>query len=72
MKKIHLLYGEKKKDIELPENPYYMDILNIIYRQLIYELLKDKRIGDIVKPREFNIAEKRVAEIRKNWHKKSF
>lgn len=71
----HWIYNKvvlkKKKDIKLPENPYYMDILNIIYRQLIYGLLKDKRIGDIVKPREFNIAEKRVAEIRKNWHEKN-
>lgn len=47
-----------------------MDILNIIYRQLIYELVKDKQITEIVKPREFNTAEKRIAKIRKNWHEK--
>ena len=70
----HWIYNKvvlkKRKNIELPENPYYMDILNIIYRQLIYELVKDKQITEIVKPREFNTAEKRIAKIRKNWHEK--
>lgn len=61
----------KKKNIDIPDNSgYYEIMLDMIYRQYTQELIKLNSISCIIKDGYMDITERRINRIKKAWHDK--
>lgn len=60
----------KKKELRMPKNKYYDIMLDVIYKELVLNILNMNNIERIVSKQSINKKDERIALIRKAYHQK--